>query len=284
MQPKAGLGPFLRARRDATRPAGLRIPAKNARRVPGLRREEVASLAGISADYLRRVEQGSVLPSDTVLDSLAQVYGLDAAEREHLQALANGARGREPPAPDERVERVERGSLKRILEALMPAPAVILGRSCDVLAWNAAGAALDPVVAHHPPGQRNVARRILLDPTARDLYPEWESLAREVANVLRLNAARFPDDEPLKNLIDELLEKSEEFTQCWQLNEVREKTFGRKVLDHPVVGRLELEYEALIVPGTVGQQLLVYTADPTSPTTTRLQELARLAESSPFDA
>jgi transcriptional regulator with XRE-family HTH domain len=259
----------------------MRIPAENARRVPGLRREEVASHAGISADYLRRVEQGSVLPSDAVLDSLAQVYGLDATEREHLQALANGARGREPPVSD---ERVERNSLKRILEALMPAPAVILGRSCDVLAWNAAGAALDPVVAEHPPGQRNVARRILLDPTARDLYPEWESLAREVANVLRLNAARFPDDEPLKGLIDELFERSEEFQKCWQLNEVREKTFGRKVLNHPLVGRLELEYEALTLPGTVGQQLLVYTADPASPSAVRLQELALRAEASPFHA
>jgi transcriptional regulator with XRE-family HTH domain len=271
MEPQAELGAFLRARRDATAPEQVDVPVDDGRRVPGLRREEVALLAGVSADYLRRLEQGRVLPSVAVLDSLADVFGLGAAERAHLELLSDRARGRQPTLP---VERVERSSLLRILDSVAPAPAVILGRCCDVLAWNQAGAALDQVVAAKPPHERNVARRILLDPSARGLYPEWESLAEEVADVLRLNAARFAEDARLAALVRELLERSETFRARWELNEVREKTFGRKVLDHPDVGRLELDYEAFTLPDTTGQQLIVYTADPASPTAARLRRLA----------
>ena len=145
----------------------------------------------MSVDYLRRLEQGRVLPSDSVLDALAEVFRLGTAERGHLEQLSDRARGRRSALP---IERVERSSLLRILDACAPAPAVILGRCCDVLAWNATGAALDPVVAAQPPDERNVARRVLLDPTSRELYPEWEALAEEVADVLRLNAARFAED------------------------------------------------------------------------------------------
>lgn len=271
MEPQAELGAFLRARRDSMQPHVVGVRAESGRRVPGLRREEVAQLAGVSADYLRRLEQGRVLPSDAVLDALADVFHLGAAEREHLGLLAGLARGRQPALP---VEEVGRPSLSRILDALAPAPAVILGRCCDVLAWNPTGAALDPVVAAQPPHRRNVARRILLDPTAQALYPEWQSLAQEVADILRLNAARFAEDARLAKLINELLEQSKVFRDQWNRNEVREKTFGRKVLDHPDVGRLELDYEALTLPGTTGQQLIVYTAGAESPTARRLERLA----------
>jgi transcriptional regulator with XRE-family HTH domain len=271
MQPQAELGAFLRARRDAMSPEQADVPVDDDRRVPGLRREEVAQLAGVTADYVRRLEQGSVLPSVAVLDSLADVFRLAAAERAYLELLSDRARGRQSSLP---VERVERQSLLRILDAVAPAPAVILGRCCDVLAWNAAGAALDQVVAAQPPNERNVARRVLLDPSAKVLYPEWESLADEVADVLRLNAARFAEDARLAALVRELLERSDTFRARWQLNEVREKTFGRKVLDHPDVGRIELDYEAFTPPDTTGQQLIIYTADPGSPTAARLQRLA----------
>ena len=109
-----------------------------------------------------------------------------------------------------------------------------------------------------------------------ELYPEWESLAEEVADVLRLNAARFAEDARLQSLVDELLERSETFRARWELNEVREKTFGRKVLEHPDVGRLELDYEAFTLPQTPGQQLIVYTADPAGPTAARLRRLASI--------
>jgi hypothetical protein len=273
MEAQAELGAFLRARRDGTSPEDVDLEAEPGRRVPGLRREEVAQLAGVSVDYLRRLEQGRVLPSDSVLDSLAAVFGLGAAEQAHLDLLRDRARGRQRALP---VERVERPSLLRMLDAVAPTPAVILGRCCDVLAWNPAGAALDQVVAAQPPHRRNVARRVLLDPSARELYPEWQSLAEEVADVLRLNSARFAEDTRLTALVDELLERSATFRARWELNEVREKTFGRKVLDHPDVGRLELDYEAFILPGTTGQQLIVYTADPASPTAGRLPRLASI--------
>ncbi|HEX2286040.1 MAG TPA: transcriptional regulator, partial [Mycobacterium sp.] len=168
-------------------------------------------------------------------------------------------------------------TLLRILETLAPTPAVVLGRCCEVLAWNRAGAALDQVVAAQDPAERNVARRILLDPSARDLYPEWDSLAQEVTDVLKLNSTRFSEDRALHDLIDELSRGSADFRHYWGRQEVFEKTFGRKVLEHPTVGRLELEYESFEIAPLTGQQLIVYTAAPGSPTAERIAKLDRLA-------
>ena len=191
---------FLTSRRAKISPDRAGLPAYGGnRRVPGLRREEVALLAGVSADYLRRVEQGRVLPSVDLLDALAQALRLGAADRLHLEALADRARGRRRHRPP---IAAARPSLLRTLDALSPTPAVVLGRCCEVLAWNPTGAALDDAVAQRPPQERNVARRIVLEPSARDLYPEWEALVQEVADVLRLNAARFPDDAALAALVD----------------------------------------------------------------------------------
>jgi transcriptional regulator with XRE-family HTH domain len=275
MEPRRALGAFLRSRRDRAQPEDMGVAAGAGRRVPGLRREEVASLAGVSADYLRRVEQGRVLPSVELLDALADALRLGAADRLHLEALADRARGRRrhrPPIP------AARPSLLRTLDALAPTPAVVLGRCCEVLAWNPTGAALDQAVAKRPPQERNVARRIVLEPSARELYPEWQALVQEVADVLRLNAARFPDDAALAALVDELLAGSRTFARCWDRLDVFEKSFGRKVLDHPLVGRLDLTYEAFeIAPGS-GQALLVYTAEPDSPSAQAIEELARIAD------
>jgi transcriptional regulator with XRE-family HTH domain len=275
MQSRRALGEFLRSRRDRTRPEDVGVAARAGRRVPGLRREEVASLAGVSADYLRRVEQGRVLPSVDLLDSLAQAMRLGAADRLHLEALADRARGRRRQGPP---ITPARPSLLRTLDALSPAPAVVLGRRCEVLAWNPTGAALDQAVAQRPPQERNVARRIVLEPSARELYPEWEALVQEVADVLRLNTARFPDDAGLAALVEELLAGSRTFVRCWARLDVFEKSFGRKVLDHPLVGRLELTYEAFEIAAGSGEALLVYTAEPDSPTAHAIQELARMAE------
>ena len=274
MESRRALGEFLRSRRDRTRPEDVGVAARTARRVPGLRREEVASLAGVSADYLRRVEQGRVLPSVDLLDALAQAMRLGAADRLHLEALADRARGRRRQGPP---ITPARPSLLRTLDALSPAPAVVLGRRCEVLAWNPTGAALDQAVAQRPPQERNVARRIVLEASARELYPEWEALVQEVADVLRLNAARFPDDAELAALVEELLAGSRTFVRCWARLDVFEKSFGRKVLDHPLVGRLELTYEAFEIAAGSGQALLVYTAEPGSPTAHAIQELARMA-------
>jgi transcriptional regulator with XRE-family HTH domain len=275
MESRRALGEFLRSRRDRTQPQDVGVAARSGRRVPGLRREEVALLAGVSADYLRRVEQGRVLPSVDLLDALAEAMKLGAADRLHLEALADRARGRRRRRPP---ITAARPSLLRTLDALSPAPAVVLGRCCEVLAWNPTGAALDQAVAQRLPQERNVARRIVLEPSARELYPEWEALVQEVADVLRLNRARFPDDTGLAALVDELLAGSPTFARSWERLEVFEKSSGRKVLDHPLVGRLELAYEAFeIAPGS-GQTLLVYTAEPDSPTAHAIEELARIAD------
>src|SRR4051812_19857483 len=162
MPPQSELGDLLRTRRDRLKPGALGLPAEGRRRVPGLRREEGAALAGLSVDYLRRLEQGPVLPSGTVLDALADALRLDVLPRTHLDALADRARGRQPRLPP---EGSVRPTLLRTLSSLSPTPAVVLGRCCDVVAWNRPGAALDPVVAAKPPERRNVARRILLDPS-----------------------------------------------------------------------------------------------------------------------
>jgi transcriptional regulator with XRE-family HTH domain len=279
MNARSELGAFLRACRDRIGPAEVGLPDSGGhRRVPGLRREEAALLANMSPDYLRRLEQGRVLPSDGILDRLAEALSLGASERDHVYRLAGLARGR--PARSAADFEV-RPTLLRILDALAPTPAVVLGRCCEVLAWNRPGAALDEVVARKPAGERNVARRIVLDPSAHDLYPEWELLAQEVADVLRLNAVRFGDDAELTELIDELLRASPDFARLWERRNVYEKSIGRKVLDHPRVGRLELDYESFEIPPLTGQALIVYTAPPASATAVALERLARVAEELP---
>jgi transcriptional regulator with XRE-family HTH domain len=270
MNPRAELGSFVRARRDAISPAEAGLADSGPRRVPGLRREEVATLADTSPDYLRRVEQGRVLPSNAILDRLADALRLSPSERTHLQNLADRARGRQAPVP---AEDGVRPTLRRLLDALEPTPAVVLGRRCEVLAWNRTGAALDEAVARRPPEERNVARRIILDPTARDLYPEWEALAQEVASVLRLNAARFSDDRQLLELVEELRRESPEFRRYWEQRGVFEKSSGVKVLDHPRVGRLELEYESFEITPLSGQVLIVYTAPAGSATANAIEQL-----------
>jgi transcriptional regulator with XRE-family HTH domain len=270
MRPQRELGAFLRARRDGLDPGDLGLPPRSSRRVPGLRREEVAVLADVSVDYVRRVEQGSVVPSDAVLDAFADGLRLGRVERSHLRALADRARGRRAPAAGDLVRR--RG-LERVLAALAPTPAIVLGPRCEVVAWNPTGAALDPVVAALPPHERNVARRIVLDASARALYPEWGALVEEVADVLRRNVARFPDDAELAALVEDLLAGSSVFRRCWEQRDVFEKTSGRKVIDHPDVGRLELTYETFEVSAAPGQELIVYTPEPGSPTAERLARL-----------
>jgi transcriptional regulator with XRE-family HTH domain len=274
MESQAELGAFIRSRRDRVRPAEVGIDDGRPRRVPGLRREELAMLAGLSADYLRRIEQGSAVPAEGVLDALAKALRLKAAEHSHLESLASAARGRRldsgaPPRASD--------ALLRTLDALAPTPAVVLGRCCEVVAWNAPGAMLDPAVAALPPGRRNVARRVLLDPRSRELYPDWDGLADEVTAVLRLNASRFPGDRELAALIDELTERSEDFRRRWERHDVFEKTAGTKLLDHPDVGRLELAYETFEVTRAPGQTLIVYSAEPGSPTAERLRRLAAIA-------
>ena len=265
------LAAFLRARRAALTPAAAGIDgdggvAVRARRVPGLRREELARLAGVSVDYYVRLEQGrDIQPSPGVLDALASALQLDEAEREYLHACAVV-----PPVVRRRSrpEKV-RPSVEHLLAALDPTPAVLVGRRLDVLAANRMGVAL----LGEQVG-RNLVRFALLDAAARAIYPEWDVVAADTVGALRLAAARHPDDPRMATLIGELSIRSEVFRRLWATQRVREKGSGVKRLAHPLVGGLELSYETLVLPGDRDQRLVTYLAAPGSPSATALQLLA----------
>ncbi|MFD7645608.1 helix-turn-helix transcriptional regulator [Kitasatospora sp. NPDC059795] len=265
------LGEFLRLRRARIQPSDVGLPEfGRRRRVPGLRREEVAQLAGVSVDYYVRLEQGrGDGVSAEVLDAVARVLRLDLTERRHLHDLARPPREPARPGP-----RQLRGGLRLLLDAL-DAPAFVLGRCLDVVAWNALGDAVMGFSAL-PPGQVNVARHAFLSAAGRRLYPEFERVAAETAAFLRVDAARHPDDPELAALLADL-STDPLFADLWARHGVREKAHGRKLLLHPRVGELDVGYETLTPPGEPGLQLVVYTAEPGSPTAERLALLAGAA-------
>ncbi|MFI9328301.1 helix-turn-helix domain-containing protein [Kitasatospora sp. NPDC052868] len=264
------VGDFLRSRRARIQPEEVGLPVHGRRRVQGLRREEVAQLAGVSVDYYIRLEQGrGSSASDAVLDAVARVLRLDEVEAAHLRALARPPRA---AAPARGHQAVREGT--RLLLDLMPGvPAFVLGRRMDVLAWNALGDAVNGFSAL-PPGQCNAARTAFLDPAARDFYPQWEAVAVETVAYLRLDAGRYPEDSRLSALIGELAVRSEEFRRLWADQQVRQKTHGGKLIHHPVVGELDFGYETLAVNGSPDQLLVAYTAPPGSATAQRLALLA----------
>ncbi|GAA3430316.1 helix-turn-helix transcriptional regulator [Streptosporangium sandarakinum] len=273
------LGGFLRSRRARIRPQDADLPdAGRRRRVPGLRREEVARLAGVSVDYYVRLEQGrGHNVSDAVLDAVARVLRLDATERAHLYDLARPPREAVPPAPA-----AVRPQVRTMLDAIQ-APAFLLGRCMDVLAWNALG---DAVVGFSamPPGERNMARRAFLDPAARTLYPRWTEVAAETAAYLRLDAARHPGDPRMTALVAELSAGNPEFRALWEDHTVQEKAGGRKLIRHPVVGTLDVGYETLALPGDPDQLIVVYVVAPDSAEAEKLAFLATAASGSKADA
>lgn len=267
------LGDFLRSRRARIQPEDVGLNSYGRRRVPGLRREEVAQLAGVSVDYYIRLEQGrGPSVSDAVLDAIARVLGLDETEHAYLRTVA---RPKSRPATAPQAQRVRPG-LRLLLDTLDKAPAFILGRRMDVLAWNALG---DAVVgfSRMAAADRNMPRQTFLEPAARELYPEWAAVAAETVAYLRLDAGLHPDDKQLATLVGELSMKSEDFRRLWADHQVKAKTYGVKQLDHPVVGALTLPYETLGLPGDPGQSLVVYTPEPGSQSAERLALLASWA-------
>ena len=271
------LGLFLKSRRARVRPEDVGLQAYGRRRVTGLRREELAQLAGVSVDYYVRLEQGRAgHPSEGVLDAIARVLRLDDAERAHLFDLSRPVRRRRS-SPTERV----RPGVRRLLETVPHLPAMVIGRRMDVLAWNRLAAALLADWGTLPREQRNTARHFFLDAGARELYSDWEESARATVAWLRLAAGRHPDDVGVAELIGELSMKSEEFRRLWPRHDVREKTHGTKRFQHPIVGSLTLAYESLALPGDGDQTLVVYTAEPGSSSETALRLLASAAEPEP---
>lgn len=260
------LGRFLRARRTQTSPqsAGL-VPGPGVRRTPGLRREELATLAGVSIDYYTRLERGKeTRPSPAVIDSLARALRLDDAEHQHLRTLAVRA-ARYVPEPAPAPSRTVRQHVKLMLEALRPNPAYVLSRSMDVLAYNPGGLALYPGLAEWPAKQRNLARYLFLHPSGRDIFPDWDNQIRGCVARLRALAGTDPDAADLAQLVGELLLKSEDFAGLWERYEVTGRKNPSKTFRHPRVGTLTLAFQGMALEGSPGQRMAVYTAEPGTP-------------------
>jgi transcriptional regulator with XRE-family HTH domain len=247
-----------RAQRDPSR-AGL-PPDGRIRRVPGLRREEVALLAGVSTDYYSRLEQGRrIIPSPAVLEAIGQALGLDAAGQAHLKDLIGirtAPTRRRPPS----VQRLRPG-LHRFLDSLNDVPALILGRRTDVLGANQMAKALFADFDAMPPAQRNYARWLFLDQGARSLFIDWEIQARATVENLRMDAGRNPDDRAVQELISELRERSDDFDRWWEQHRVSQCSHGSGRLSHPLVGELTLRHETLSLPDDPETTLFIYTAE-----------------------
>jgi transcriptional regulator with XRE-family HTH domain len=267
---------FLATRRVKIAPEQAGLPTYGKRRVPGLRREEVASLAGVSADYYRRLERGQVSGvSELVLEALARALQLDEAERAHLFDLARAAGrvGTASPKRSRPAKKRIRPVVQRLLDQI-EAPAIISDSHGDLVAANALGRALYAPVFDSPEQPANHARFTFLDPAAPDVYPEWERLASEVVATLRSQAGRNPYDRALQDLIGELSTRSDEFRVLWATHNVRFHQTGTKRLHHPIVGELELSYETLTLDADDGLRMALSIAQAGSASQQALELLA----------
>ncbi|QRI77870.1 MULTISPECIES: helix-turn-helix transcriptional regulator [Rhodococcus] len=280
MDNRSEIREFLATRRARITPQQAGLPAFGGkRRVPGLRREEVALLAGVSVDYYTRLERGDLGgASDGVLDALASALQLDEAERAHLYDLARAMDSRDPRRRRGAPRRVS-PSVQRVLDAVM-APAWVRNGRADVVATNTLGRALYWPLFDGSTKRPNTARFTFLDPRAVDFYGDWERTASDMVAVLRAEAGRTPNDRELTALIGELSTRSQEFRTRWATHNVLFHRTGRKSLHHPVVGDLDLTYEALDLTSSPGLTLLVYTAEPDSATQESLDLLASWAATS----
>ena len=261
------IGEFLRARRELVRPADVDLAPGARRRVPGLRRAEVALLAGVSNDYYVRLEQGRERnPSPQVLDALAWALTLDEDATAHLHELARPRPRRRPRRAREEVG----AALLGMMAAWTGTPAVVLGRCMEVLAHNQLGEALFAGHTHSD----DLVRLVFLDPDARDFYPDWERVAVNTVGGLRAGADQ--DDRRLIETVGELSVKSADFRRLWARHDIRQKAHETKRFRHPLVGELTLTYEALTVNSAPGRQLVVYHAEPGSPSTAALSLLGSL--------
>ncbi len=260
------LGAYLKARRQLVTPEEVDLPRGSRRRVPGLRREELALLAGISPDYYLRLEQGrDHNPSPQVLDALASVLRLDADATGYLHQLARATAAR--PARRETEERVPPG-VAELIEQLT-VPTFVQGRFMDVLAANPLARALSP---QYRPGV-NLLRAVFLDPRDRQLHQDWDRATAESVAGLRAAAGVDLDDPRLDELVDELCRRSDRFRRLWARQDVRPKVGGFSHMLHPVVGPLKLRHEKFTVNGADGQLMVMYHAEPGSPSHAALRRL-----------
>jgi transcriptional regulator with XRE-family HTH domain len=247
------------------------------RRVTGLRREEVAMLAGVSVDYYTRLERGSLSgASESVLETLASALQLDEAERAHLYDLARAANARPGTRRRAAPQRIRPG-VQRILDAMTGAPAWVRNGRLDFLAANRLGHALYSEMVTSPAGPPNTARFVFLDPRSASFYLDWERVARDIVAILRAEAGRNPYDRALSDLVGELSTRSEEFRTWWAAHNVRFHRTGDKRIHHPIVGDLDLTFEAMELTADPGLTMFAYSAQPGSPTQDALNLLASWA-------
>lgn len=268
---------FLTTRRARITPDLAGLPAFGGnRRVPGLRREEVALLSGVSVDYYTRLERGDLSGvSENVLQALARALQLDEAETAHLHDLARAANASPVARKARQTTTSVRPSIQRLLDAITEAPAIIRNNYYDYVAANRLGRALySPVFAEPAP---NSARFAFFNPAAHDFYLDWDKVTQEFVAAMRGDAGRNPFDKRLTDLVGELSTRSETFRSLWAAHDVRYHRTGVKRLHHPVVGDLELTYEAFELPADLGLQLSTYTAEPGSPSEDALKLLATWA-------
>ncbi|HWS37669.1 MAG TPA: helix-turn-helix transcriptional regulator [Actinoplanes sp.] len=274
MDTRAEVRDFLRTRRAKITPEQAGLPVYGQRRVPGLRRDEVARLAGMSVDYYVRLEKGNLnTASDSVLNAIANALQLDEAERAHLFHLARTSReggrpsSRRTPAPQ------IRASVRHLLDSITGSAALVRNGRLDILATNPLGRALWAPAIDTAAGVPNLARFAFLDPAGPDFYDDWQTVGRDVVAVLRTQAGRTPYDKDLTDLVGELATRSEPFRTWWATHDVREQHAGVKKFRHPLVGEITLTFNELALPGDPGLSIKAYTADPHSPSAEKLQLL-----------
>ncbi len=267
----AELGRFLKARRSELSPGAVGLePSGAARRVSGLRREEVAQLAAISVDYYTRLEQGRVQASASVLRTLARALRLDDDQQTYLYLLAGKAMAR----PRRRASQRVRPAMRRLLEQLTETPALVLGRRMDVLAWNPMASALYTDFDRIPADQRNYVRLLFTEPAVRTLHVDWEDAARTAVASLRMEAGHDPDDPELARLVGELAVHHEDFRTWWASHHATSASYGTKHYRHPVVGELNLDCDIWTAPDGSNQRLMVLTAEPGTPSREAMRILA----------
>ncbi|MGH3250739.1 MAG: helix-turn-helix domain-containing protein [Trebonia sp.] len=274
--PRHELAEFLRTRRTRVRPRDVGLEPGPRRRVAGLRREELALLAGVSADYYQRMEQGrDVRPSGQVLDALARALNFSAEESRHLHSLAAAART--PVRSPRRYEpEVVPPTTERLLRT-MTAPAVVVGRFLDLLAWSPLAGALLGEFARLPQAERNLLW-LLLHPEADQACPERAATVAELTGMLRSQVAADPGHPRAAELVGELAVRSSEFAALWARHDVEGTTRGRMRVNHPLVGELNLDWDAYPLPGAPGPLLIVFTAEEGGPDAERLQLLDGLLD------
>jgi transcriptional regulator with XRE-family HTH domain len=281
MDPTAEIREFLTSRRARLTPADAGLPDFGGRRrVPGLRREEVALLAGMSVEYYVRLERGNASGiSEGILDGISRALQLDPAQHAHLHDLVRAAnQGARAPRrrPATRTQQIGPGT-QRLLDAMTTVPAIVQNGRMDLVATNLLGRALFTEMLREPSGPVNFARFLFLDPRGRTAYRDWNDSAEQIVALLRAASGRSPWDAGLRDLIEELTDRSSEFRELWGAHDVRVHLAGVKLFHHPEVGDLDLFYEAMQLAADPGLQFIAFTAEPDSPSDDALRLLGSLS-------